>query len=249
MTTDELVAAFRLPATAKVERRIPKTILSERGANSAADRKLIDRCVDRLDWVAALSPSTVGIVASDDPDRPAPEVQILALMAKTDPVQRLFELVHRAIPYPLVLIVQTSAGRPRLSLAPLRLAERISDQLVIERLILSPPLEPGDRPFLDSLSLEILPRTDLGRLYSGLVERAEALAASRLSGSDFRLPRDSAEAEVRRKALASYASKEAEWISAKAAARNEKRLAEQVRLAEQARLLGVELAAIAARMA
>jgi hypothetical protein len=249
MTIEELVAAFDLPPASKVARRIPKTILAERGASSASDRKLIDRSVDRLDWVATLSPSTVGIAASDDPDRPAPEVQVLALTAKLEPVQRLFELVHRSIPYPTVLVAQAPQGKPKLSLAPLRPAERVSGQLVIECLVLSPPVEAGDRSFLGSLSFEALPRTDLGGLYSGLMERVEALAASRLSGSDFRPPKDATEAEFRRDALGAYAAKEAEWVSAKAAARKEKRLAEQVRLAEQARLLGVELAAIAARMA
>jgi hypothetical protein len=249
MTIDELVAAFDLPAASRVDRRIPKTILSERGASSAADRKLIDRSVERLDWLATLSPSTVGIAASDQADQPAAEVQILGLTAKSQPTQRLFELVHRAVPYPVVLIAQSDEGQLRLSLAPLRPGERVADQMVVERLVISPPLTGSDGAFFDSVRLEALPRTNLSRLYAGLLERVEALTASRLSGSKFRLPKNSEDAESRRHALASYAAKETTWISAKAAVRKEKRLAEQVRLAEQARMLGVELAAIAARMA
>jgi hypothetical protein len=249
MTVDQVLTALNLPRQVRVDRRIPKSTLSERGAATAADRKLIDRTVDRLDWLGSLSPATVGIAPSPDPIRPVGEVQLLSMSTKLEPTRRVFELVHRAIPYPVVLLVSTPAGKIRMSLAPLRPAERIADQLVVERLVITPEIETGDKAFLASLQFEGLSRLDLRLLYDGLIERAEGLTASRLSGQAFRLPATPAEAELRRLALSDHQAKETEWIATKAAARKEKRLAEQVRISEQARLLGVELAAIAARMA
>jgi hypothetical protein len=249
MTADQLVEAFALPLSARVDRRIPKTTLIGRGAVTAADRRLIDRSIDRLNWVASLSPTSIGVAASSDPARPAPEIQLLTLFTKVEPVRRLLELVHRAIPYPLVLLVQTPSGVSRLSLAPLRPAERIVDQLIIEQHVVTPDLTAGDSAFLESLNFEIVPRLDLGLLYEGFIERAEAMIAARLSGRPFRLPADRGEAEARRDALTEHQATELAWIAAKGAARKEKRLNEQVRLSEQARRLKEELAAVAARLA
>jgi hypothetical protein len=249
MTAEQIVEALAIPQKAKVARRIPKSTLIERGAMTATDRRLIDRLVERIDWLGTLSPSTAGVAPSTDPDRPVAEIQVLALYTKAEPLQRLLEVVHRAIPYPLVLIVQAPSEKSKISLASLRPAERISDQLVVERVVATPELEAGDTAFLKSLRFETLPRLDLRRLYDGLIERGEALVASRISKQPFRLPANAAEAESRRQALAEYQSKESEWIAARAAARKEKRLAQQVQISEQARLLGEELAATAASLA
>jgi len=242
-----------LPAASRINRRIPKTVLSEHGASTAAQRKLIDRTVERLDWLATLSPATVGIAAGADEERPVPEVQLLMLDARADPTQPLLTIIHRAIPYPLILLTRLPSGGVRVSLAPLRPAERLHEKMVVDRLVvapdLAPPLDASDDAFVGSLYLGGLPRVDLGALYEGLVQRVEALAAARLSGSGFRLPSDAAAAAARRDDLARHGQLETAWIAARAAARKEKRLAHQVALAEQARTLEKELKALASRLA
>lgn len=56
MTADDLLAALHLPAEAEVSRRVPKSLLLEHGAPTAADRRGINEGVDRLTWVATLKP-------------------------------------------------------------------------------------------------------------------------------------------------------------------------------------------------
>lgn len=248
-----VVKALNLPPSGQVDRRIPKTVLSEHGASTAGQRKLIDTAVERLDWLVSLSPTTVGIAAEPDGDKPVTEVQLLSLAARTEATQALLTIIHRAIPYPIILVTQSPSGVVRLSLAPLRRAERLHDRMVIEQLAIAPglslPLDEAAHEFLSSLDLSGLPRTDLGTLYEGLAHRLDAFSAARLSGKDFRLPRSSAEAEARREGLSRYAHLESEWASACAASRKEKRLAIQVALAEQARILKNELKMLAERLA
>lgn len=250
---DRIVDAMALPPASRIDRRIPKTVLSEHGAGTAAQRKLIDGTVERLDWLATLSPATAGIAAGTDEERPVPEVQLLALTARAEATQPLLTIIHRAIPYPLMLLTRIPSGNVRMTLAPLRPAERLHERMVVERLVVAPdlaaPLDPPAEAFVASLYIGGLPQTDLGALYEGLVQRAEALASACLSGTGFSLPKDAAAATARRDDLARHSQLETARIAARAAARKEKRLAHQVALAEQAKALEREIKALASRLA
>lgn len=250
----DIRAALALPPTGAPARRLPKDVLAQHGAANAADRKLIDSAIERLDWWATLSPVTVGIAAGADEERLVPAIQLLAMTARAEPTQRLLTMIHRAIPVPIILATALPGGAgTRLSLAPLRRAERIADQMVVERLVVAPHLAEPDDPavsaFLASLALPGLPQTTLAALYSALVERVEALTIARIVQAPFQLAPDTASAEARRAALARYGQAETEWFSVRAAARREKQLARQVDLGNQARELKDRLQAIARELA
>jgi len=222
--------ALALPPGGDPARRLPKDVLAEHGAAQAADRKLIDKAIERLDWWATLSPTTIGVAAAADDDRPVPAIQLLALTARAEPTQRLLTIIHRAIPVPIILLTALPGGSGiRLSLAPLRRAERIGDKMVVERLVVAPDCtdaaDPASAAFIASLAVPTLPRLNLRLLYDGLIERAEALEIARLTGQPFRLADDPA---ARREALARYREAEAAWLAARAAAKREKVLARQV---------------------
>jgi len=254
ITPTDIRAALALPSMNAPARRLPKDVLAQHGAANTADRKLIDSAIERLDWWATLSPGTIGVAAGTDDERPVPAIQLLAMTARIEPTQRLLTLIHRAIPVPIILATALpgNAGT-RLSLAPLRRAERIAGQMVVERLVIAPDLgikeEPASVAFLASLALAGLPQTTLAALYGALVERAEALAIARIVDAPFQPPPDAAFADARRAALARYGQAEAEWLAARAAARREAGLAQQVALGNQARKLKDRLRSIAEELA
>lgn len=254
ITPPDIRAALALPPMNAPVRRLPKDVLAQHGAANAADRKLIDSAIERLDWWATLSPSTIGVATSTDEERPVPAIQLLAMTARIEPTQRLLTMIHRAIPVPIILATALpgNAGT-RLSLAPLRRAERIADQMVIDRLIIAPDLrargESASAAFLASLALPGLPQTNLAALYGALVERAEALAIARIVEGAFQLSPNAASAEARRAALARYRQAEAEWLAARAAARREAGLARQVTLGNHVRELKDRMRSIAAELA
>lgn len=254
ITPADIRTALALPPMSAPARRLPKDVLAQHGAANSADRKLIDSVIERLDWWATLSPATVGIAAGVDEERPVPAIQLLAMTARVEPTQRLLTLIHRAIPVSIILATALpgNAGT-RLSLAPLRRAERIADQMVVERLVVAPDIvdaqDAASAAFLASLPLPGLPQTGLGAAYGALVERAEALAIAGIVNAPFQLAPDAATAEARRETLARYKATETEWLAARAAARREKRLAQQVELGNQARELKDRLQAIAGELA
>lgn len=252
MIPSDVLAALALPPGGATSRRIPKTVLGEHGGLPPADRKLLDRGVERLDWLATLSPAATGVAACSDVDRPVPVIQVLALAVRGELAPRMLLALHRAVPAP-VLLATTHGDALTLSVAPLRRAERVADRMVVERLVMAPPLrEPADaaaEAFLQSLALPYLPRTTLGAVYEALVWRVEALTAARASGAPFQVPADPAAAATRRAHLANHAALAAEWHAARAAARAEPRLARQVELADVARQMQRRLEAATALLA
>lgn len=250
ITPADVRAALALPPIDAPVRRLPKDVLAQHSASNATDRKLIDGAIERLDWWATLSPATVGIAQGVDDERPVPAIQLLALTARAEPTQRLLTLIHRAVPVPIILVtaLPNKAGT-RVSLAPLRRAERITGQMVVERVVLAPDLtrqeDPATAAFLASLALPKLPQTTLAALYGALIERTEALTVARLVRSRFQLLNDGLAVAARRDALVRYGEIEAEWLAARSAARREKRLAQQVALGNQTSLLTKRLQAVA----
>lgn len=242
VTPQDIRDALALPPGGAAARRLPKDVLAEHGAANAADRKAIDKVIERLDWWATLSPATIGVAAGADNERPVPAIQLLALTAREQPTQRLLSMVHRSIPVPIILLTQLPGNvGTRVSVAQLRRAERIGDKMVVERLVVSPDLtdkgSEATKAFIAGLALPQLPQVSLCALYAGLVERVEALEVAALTGSPYRIVDDP---EARRDALGCYREADAEWLSARAAAKKEKSLAQQVTLGNRARKLKEE---------
>ena len=61
MNGDALLAALDLPASSRVDQRVPKKLLLENGAPTAADKRLINDGIEELLWLAALKPTTIGV--------------------------------------------------------------------------------------------------------------------------------------------------------------------------------------------
>jgi len=233
MMLDRLFDALALPASAQMERRVPKAMLAEHGATGAADRKLVETGIERLLWRATLKPATIGVPALADNARDYGEIAVLTLETRAGAnAVRLARIAHGAIPYPLVLIAGT-ADAVTISVAPKRRHERQADRFVIERLALSPEFrDPVDGPaaaFLASLPVADLPSASLWSLYEGIIDRIDASAAARITGT-FRLSANMAEAETRRSALSAHVGQVREVARLRKAAAAEKRLATRVAL-------------------
>ena len=54
MTLQDLIAALELPASCRVDQRVPKKLLVENGAPTAADKRNIAGGIEEIQWVATL---------------------------------------------------------------------------------------------------------------------------------------------------------------------------------------------------
>ncbi|HEU0297897.1 MAG TPA: DUF4391 domain-containing protein, partial [Longimicrobium sp.] len=173
MSLAPLLSALALPHEAVVERRIPKKLLADEAAATAADRRLVHEGVDEVLWAAALKPLSVGVPAYADGEREYLEIAVVTARLRSGArAGRLVELVHRAVPYPLVLAVEHDGGEASLSLGHKRRSAAGASGVVLESLEATAPFDPAapsaiEAAFLASLPLAAQPARDLFSVYQG----------------------------------------------------------------------------------
>lgn len=247
----EVIAALGFPPEARVDQRVPKKLFLEHGAPTAADKKRIQLRIDEVMWVAALKPASVAIPAHRSAEREYLEIAVLhARTREAGDGARLVDLVHRAIPYPLVLLSQ-GGDTLSLSLAHKRWSLGEGGSVVLDGAVvhapLHLPLEDVERDFVASLVLSRQRAADLWELYAGWLACVESLAAARVTR---RYAVASTEAQVgeRRDALARYGALVREMADLRLAAERERQVNRRVELNVKIRQLEQERAAVMERL-
>jgi hypothetical protein len=249
LTAEAIIAALQLPASARIDRRVPKTLLVEHGAPTPADKKRINECIEEVQWIATLKPTTIGVPAWRDEIREYSEIAVLSVTLRPDAnSQRLESLIHRAVPYPVFLVVAESAGAT-VSLAQKRWSQNEAGVVVLD----GDPLRAGmmatdadevRSAFFDTLSLAYRARVDLFQLYQSWMDSLLALLAARMTGT-FAIASAPARAAARAAALRECSRLESEIDRLRSAAAKERQIAKQVELTLE--LKRAEAAHLAAR--
>ena len=233
MNSLDLIAALSLPDDALVDRRVPKTLLIENGAPTAADKRRIREGIAEIRWLAALKPTTIGLSEYRDAAREVLEIAVLQLSLHSGAhADRLTELVHRAVPYPVLLIAHQGHAT-QLSLAHKRWSLGEAGKTVLDGDVVTVDMGNGradliTTAFCDSLAITRRPRASLHALYQAWVDALQALRAARVTGV-FSLPVSTEETRGRAVALLDYGRLEARISELSAAGAKEKQM---TRLAE-----------------
>jgi len=258
MSKMDFVDALCLPDSARVDQRVPKKLLLENGAPTASDKRLITDAMEEIQWIAALKPNTIGVPEYRDTQREYLEVAVLAVTLrgaiKPASLSRLAELVHRAVPYPVLLLL-VDGPTLTLSLAHKRWAQNEADKVVLDGDLVSSSLfqaadgTPGadakaasdiEWDFMQSLARQ--PQASLHALYQGWIECVQALHAARRTGI-YQTVVTPEQAAARRQALIDCQRLEGEISRLRAEATKEKQLARQVELNLTLKRIQSELAA------
>lgn len=252
MTEQDILLALGFPDSCRVDQRVPKKLLVENGAPTAADKRQIVDAIEEIQWVAALKPTTIGIAGYRDEVREYAEIAVLTVTLRaTDDkpanVARLAELVHRAIPYPVLLLLHSGQGL-RLSLAHKRWAQNEAGKVVLDGGVVSIAL-PDDAlsaaalsAFTQALAIAGQPQATLFGTYQGWMDSVQALLAARLTGT-FKAADSPQQAAARRQALQDCEQLELEAIRLRAQAAKENQLARQVELNLALKRVQTQLAA------
>ena len=244
MTAEDVITALDLPSGAWVDQRVPKKLLLEYGAPTAADKRLINEGIEETRWLAVLKPMTLGVPAYLDDTRQYLEIAVLQVDLRAGArAARLIELIHRVIPYPILLLV-LGAPSAQLCVAHKRHALNEAGKEVIEggivRVALDETISDVQINFLASLAVDKQPRASLLAFYQGWVDRFHALQAARVTG-EFRLL-DSVDAVAhRRDALHACVALQERIAALRAAALKATQIVKQVELNIELRRVQDEL--------
>jgi Domain of unknown function (DUF4391) len=246
MTAADVIIALALPPESRVDQRVPKKLLVEHGAPTAADKRQINDGIEELLWVAALKPTTIGVPEYRDAIREVLEIAVLSLALRPEAkAARLLELIHRAIPYP-VLLVTEQANTVGLSLASKRLAQNEAGRVVLDEAPITCSLDASTQPpadWLAGLSLTAQPRVHLLALYDGWIACLEALLAAKVTGK-LAMTADPAAQEARRQALADHARIQRDIAALRVQAEKEKQISRRVELNTALKRLRADLTTV-----
>ena len=182
-----LYKKMMIPESCRLGKRVYKRLFHENAKLSATDKKALRDDVDAILWQYTFKPSTIPIQPYEDDHREYHEVALLQVNLKqTGRVNRLAEIVHRAIPYPL-FVVFVSDTTCSISLAYKRFSKAEKEAIVAEGfqatgwLDLSNPTE-LQSAFLESLNITTWPHTHFFAFYRAAMDRVVALACAEHSG-------------------------------------------------------------------
>jgi hypothetical protein len=246
MSLTKVIEALAIPPDARLNQRVPKKLLLEQDIPTASDKRQIQDSIEEITWVAALKPTNIGVPAYRDNMREYLEIAVITVRFRTAAKpNRLMELIHRAIPYP-VFLVATHGETISVSLAHKRWSLGETGKVVIEDIHRTTPFRTEDQTtievsFLASLGLSGLPSRDLFALYQSWLDRVAALEAAGITGT-FALPNSSRRATKLRDSLDDYARFQHDIISLRAQVEKEKQLNRRVELNLEIKRLESEVA-------
>lgn len=282
MSIAAVYAALSLPAEVEVDERVPKKLLLEQVVLPATDRRLVQDGLEELRFLATLKPSLCGVAAYRASTTPASAndidvLEVVVVSARLRPATpatttRLLELLHRAIPYPMLLLAETMGpvddnySGVIVSLAHKRPAQNAADRLTLLEVLHSEPLHlvppshaaeseamyqaAGSRPkpvgpaaYLAALTLPAVGASHLSALYQSWLDRTVALAAANITGH-YCPPATSVQAAALREALAAHGRLKQEQVTLRSQATREKQLARRAALNLRLRQLEAELVAL-----
>jgi hypothetical protein len=232
------------PETSQLDKRIYKRMVLDHGELTAADKKTLSEDVSRLTWKYALKADTVQVLPYEDAEREYLEVAVIeANLSSRKRALRIAEMIQRAIPYPVLLVMIEGNGMC-VSVAHKRFSLAEKGSIVAEDFLSAPwcgaPPTEIDEAFFEALCLRKLSQVDFYALYQSLVQAVLARACAELTGR-FVLGAVGSEVDRRRR-LDQCHEMQREIAGLRAAIGKQDRFAEQVELNTQLKELENRLA-------
>lgn len=231
---NSVLQALNLPPESMVSMRVAKKILAEQAGFAAGDRRSLQDGIESCVWIAALKPENIAVPAYRDEQREYLEIAVLSLELRpgAKAVNRIQELVHRVIPYPVLLIAQTDSG-VMLSVGHKRASLGEKNTVVLESLVQA---QAKEEALLSAMAVSRQSKKNLFAFYQGWLACIQAAKVVGISGQ-YAPALTLKGQEEQRGVLEEYERLEVEIAGLAAQAKREKQVAKLVALNERIALL------------
>lgn len=106
MNRDELQVALKVPQSVSVDRVIPKVSLYK-GLRSPKEKQIVKENINKVIWLASFKPNNTNISPFKNEYENYSEIELIFVDIKDlKASQKIFEVISKLIPYPLILIFQ-----------------------------------------------------------------------------------------------------------------------------------------------
>ena len=185
---DSIWDQLSFPNTALLNKRVPKKLFFENCKLLSSDKKLLQENIKSIYWKYTLKPSTCSLLPYTDNEREYLEIAVLEIeLNSKKSYNRIFEIIHRSIPYPLFLVC-CFEKEFALSIAPKRFSHLEHGAFVTEEIYQSDwlntdNLQGYEEVFINSLTWSNLSVQNYNTLYSKWIEQFIAYECAIVSGN------------------------------------------------------------------
>lgn len=174
---------FNIPKSCEVRNTIFKKLFYENVDLSSADKTLFTDVVNKITWLYCLKPDTINIQPYKDDIREYGEIEFIEVDLSEDRrINRIAEMIMRAIPYPMVLIFRLN-NKLKLYVAHQRTNLSDSSGNTIEELIDTEWVD-SDSKLFEKLDIRKMRFANLYVLYSDIVDAISIYNASIFISAD-----------------------------------------------------------------
>jgi len=232
---ETLYAGMAIPESCQLGKRVFKKQFVENAALGAADKKAFQEDVDSILWQYTLKPTTIPIQPYEDAEREYLELNVLQVNLRHERrYKRLAEMIHRAIPYPLLLLLSWEM-QVAITLADKRLNRADSNKIVVETMydtgwLTLAALTDWQADFLVDFRLPNFSYLSFYALHQDMVRRVVALNSAAYTGHYQLRPRDTGPLTLRVTQLVQLEKLEQEQAEIRNQLKKEKNLGKQVNL-------------------
>lgn len=240
---------LRLPENCLLEKRIYKKLFYENTRMNTTDKKWFTADIDNITWMYSLKPELTVIHAFEEEQFSYEEVTVVELeVSSSNHLKRLSDIIHRSIPYPLLLIYREnetlffSIADKRYNLADDQAATLLSLWLTDD--FTEAKLTTSQQLFLQHLAYTNQPKIHLKAFYQNWIEAFRAYEVATITG-EYSMATETAKREDRIEKLAAYRDAEQQLQELKTELNKQASFSEKVKLNVQIKTLENELKTIA----
>ncbi len=231
---------FHFPENCCVDQRIGKALFADNGPLTPADRRTFRNEIEEIccSYVLDENHGVMLTPYSDTEHDYTCLAQIDVFLKKPGKAVRVAELCHRAMPYPLIVILHDGESL-MFSMAEKRFSRDGKEQVVLERCVHTDWLEPAAlTAFHAAAAFPKFRKASFRELYSFYFEMLEALNCSRITGI---LQTEGVDPVRRRELLTALHQLQIQLDELKAKAKKESELARLVEFNMQAKRINHEI--------
>lgn len=225
---------LELPEKCRLDKSVFKKLFYENAKLSTTDKKWFTKDINLIKWKYTLKPESTLIFAVKEKNYHYNEIAVIEVELEDDEhIKRLSDIIHRAIPYPL-LIVYKGDDWVRFSVAEKRFNKADDQAATIIEYWITDRIDEElqntvDQAFIEQLSYTRQPRLNLKVFYKGWIESFISYKVSRVTGH-FDMLDEESKKQKRIEALNEYRVMEEKIEYLRATLKKEEAFSEKVKL-------------------
>ena len=184
---EDFFESLNFPASTYVGKKLDKKEFLENFSLNINDRKLLSQNIDRITLENILNQDTINITPFLDEERDYSEIAIIKVKISNKEKLKSINNIIQQIPYSLI-VFYAFQNEISLCLSPKRINKADSSKLVVEEVHFSKWIDFSnltniDKSFLQSLSINNHPFTNLLAFYESFIDKLISYNASIYSGT------------------------------------------------------------------